>query len=99
MHAEGFIGVPAGRLYYRISGFGPPLVLIGGGEAGCDMTERLQCELLHAFRVITFDRLGLSRSVSDPDGVVLRQDQRGGERQFLHAVAADLVAGPEGQFQ
>src|SRR5436309_1266324 len=68
MHAEGFIGVPAGRLYYRISGFGPPLVLIGGGEAGCDMTERLQCELLHAFRVITFDRVGLSRSVSDPDG-------------------------------
>ncbi|HZZ90319.1 MAG TPA: alpha/beta hydrolase [Caulobacteraceae bacterium] len=68
MNAEGYLGVPAGRVFYRIAGFGPPLVLIAGGEAGADAIERLQCELLYRFRVIAFDRRGLSRSASDDAG-------------------------------
>jgi pimeloyl-ACP methyl ester carboxylesterase len=62
MHADGFLQAPGARLFYRVSGFGPPLLILSGGEADADMVERLQCELLDRFRVITFDRRGLSRS-------------------------------------
>jgi pimeloyl-ACP methyl ester carboxylesterase len=83
MHAEGFLGVPAGRIFYRIAGFGPPLVLIAGGEAGCDMMERLQCELLGRFRVITFDRRGLSRSSHHPEAPLPSIESHAGDLQAL----------------
>jgi pimeloyl-ACP methyl ester carboxylesterase len=49
-------------LYYTIRGEAPVLLLLPGGSANADGSESLANELATRFRVVTYDRRGLSRS-------------------------------------
>jgi pimeloyl-ACP methyl ester carboxylesterase len=63
--------VPGAKLYYKVRGEGPPLLVLQGGAGDADTPDALASALAGSFTVITFDRRGLSRSpLSDPKQLV-----------------------------
>jgi pimeloyl-ACP methyl ester carboxylesterase len=65
---QGTLRVPGALLFYRSCGRGAPLLILAGGDADADMTDPLRDVLATNYRVITYDRRGLSRSTILPDG-------------------------------
>lgn len=63
---QGTLRVPEASLFYRSCGRGAPLLILAGGDADADMTAPLRDVLSSRYRVITYDRRGLSRSVINP---------------------------------
>jgi pimeloyl-ACP methyl ester carboxylesterase len=66
--AEGTIKVPGARLFCKVRGAGPCLMLLGGGASDADGLERIASCLAADYTVITHDRRGLSRSLLDDPG-------------------------------
>lgn len=56
------IEINGARLYYREAGSGPPLLLIHGTGASCDVFDAIVAPLAGHYRVISYDRHGFSRS-------------------------------------
>jgi len=66
--AEGTIKVPGARLFRKVRGSGPCLMLLGGGASDADGLDRIGSCLAADYTVITHDRRGLSRSLLDDPG-------------------------------
>jgi pimeloyl-ACP methyl ester carboxylesterase len=62
---EGTVKVPGARVFYRVRGSGPCLLLLGGGASDADGLDRVASCLAADYTVITHDRRGLSRSLLD----------------------------------
>ena len=62
---EGQVPVPGASLFYRLRGEGPLLLLLPGGDGDADACEAMATHLEARFRVLAYDRRGLSRSVCD----------------------------------
>ncbi|GLY68760.1 alpha/beta hydrolase [Amycolatopsis taiwanensis] len=63
---QGTVTATGAELFYEERGDGPPVLIIQGGVSEAGATEQLAEALAHAYRVISYDRRGLSRSaVSD----------------------------------
>jgi len=60
--AEGFVPAQDARLYYKTVGEGPPLLLLAGGDGDADAFDLVSPHLASHFRIVTYDRRGLSRS-------------------------------------
>lgn len=65
---EGTVKVPGARVFYRVRGAGPWLMLLGGGASDADGLDRIASRLTAGYTVITHDRRGLSRSLLDDPG-------------------------------
>ncbi len=68
MPAEGYLEVPGARLFHRIQGSGPVLLLLPGGDGDADASSTLAARLSGSRTVVTYDRRGLSRSVPEDPG-------------------------------
>jgi pimeloyl-ACP methyl ester carboxylesterase len=66
-NVEALVYGPQGQtLFYKLRGYGPLLAILQGGAGdadGCEATVKLLAE---HFRVLTYDRRGLSRSSAEP---------------------------------
>jgi pimeloyl-ACP methyl ester carboxylesterase len=96
--SEGTVKVPGARVFYRVRGAGPWLMLLGGGASDADGLERIASRLTADYTVITHDRRGLSRSLLDDPG----PDDQGrapditiaAHSEDVHHVLASLGAAP-----
>src|SRR5689334_13992305 len=61
---ESVLDVPGGRLRSFVRGSGPTLVLIAGGRGDATRTGALASHLADRYTVLTYDRRGLSGSVT-----------------------------------
>ncbi|MEU6131355.1 alpha/beta hydrolase [Saccharopolyspora sp. NPDC047091] len=95
---DGFVEVVGGKLYYETRGDGPPLLLIQGGLSEAGATTQLAEHLTAAgYRVITYDRRGLSRSeTTSAEPPVTMRLHAADAAALLDAVATEpaLVVGP-----
>ncbi len=65
LHTDGFVEIDGGKLYYELRGQGPPVLLIQGGLSEASATTQLaDCLVAAGQQVITYDRRGLSRSLT-----------------------------------
>ncbi|MFC9394135.1 alpha/beta fold hydrolase [Streptomyces sp. NPDC057027] len=62
---EGTLDVPGAVLHYQVRGTGPTLLISQSGEGDADRSTDLVRRLADSYRVITYDRRGLSRSRLD----------------------------------
>ncbi len=60
--ASYFLEVPAATLHYEITGKGPWLLLLQGGDGGANGTKGIVAGLKEHFTIISYDRRGLSQS-------------------------------------
>jgi len=65
---QGTLHLAGASIFYRSCGRGLPLLILAGGDADADATDPLRDALAERYRVITYDRRGLSRSRIDPGG-------------------------------
>ncbi len=56
------LAVPGARIFYRVQGAGPILLLIAGGGGDADSFDGLAGSLTGRFSVVTYDRRGYARS-------------------------------------
>ncbi|MEV7567098.1 alpha/beta fold hydrolase [Streptomyces tanashiensis] len=61
----GTLDVPGAVLHYQVRGSGPTLLISQSGEGDADRSTDLVDRLTDSYRVITYDRRGLSRSRLD----------------------------------
>ncbi|MER7947601.1 alpha/beta hydrolase [Streptomyces sp. NPDC096079] len=61
----GTLDVPGAVLHYQVRGTGPALLISQSGEGDADRSTDLVDRLADSYRVITYDRRGLSRSLLD----------------------------------
>lgn len=63
--------VPGARLYYKVRGSGPILLIIAGGGGDADSSDNFANLLLDQYTVVTYDRRGYWRSpLDDPDQAI-----------------------------
>lgn len=63
---ERFVDVPGGRLYFRVDGDGPPVVLVHAGIADLRSWDPVVPGLVEAgFRAVRYDRRGFGRSETE----------------------------------
>lgn len=87
----GTIATDGAEIYYEARGDGRPVLIIQGGFNEAGATEQLADALAADFRVITYDRRGLSRSVVRPDGPPITIARHADD---VRAVLAALGTGP-----
>ena len=91
--ATGTIKVPGARLFYKVRGSGPWLLLLGGGASDADGLDRIASCLAADYTVITHDRRGLSRSLLDdpaqPPAITIATHS-----EDVHRVLSALGAAP-----
>jgi pimeloyl-ACP methyl ester carboxylesterase len=59
----GIVEAPGARLFYKVNGSGPVLLIIQGGDGDADGTKAIVERLSAHYTVVTYDPRGLSRSV------------------------------------
>jgi pimeloyl-ACP methyl ester carboxylesterase len=62
---DGTLDVPGARLFYKVRGTGPVLLILQGGGGDADGSDALVRHLPDVYKVVTYDRRGLSRSILD----------------------------------
>lgn len=86
---DGRLDVPGARLYYKIRGSGPPLLILPGGDGTADTSDGLVQQLASRWTVICYDRRGLSRSQPRDPAAELSVTTHGDDaRQVLAALAS-----------
>lgn len=60
---QGTVAIDGAEIYYETRGEGPPVLILQGGLSEAGATEQLAEALAQNYRVISYDRRGLSRSV------------------------------------
>jgi pimeloyl-ACP methyl ester carboxylesterase len=88
---DGLLDVPGARLYYKIRGSGPPLLVLPGGDGTADTSDALAQQLASRWTVICYDRRGLSRSQPRDPAAELSVATHGDD---AHQVLAALVSEP-----
>lgn len=89
---HGSLVVPGAKLYYKVRGEGPALLVLQGGAGDADTPDALANALGASFTVITFDRRGLSRSpLSDPGQVVTIEQHATDALALLDELHADAA--------
>ena len=84
--------VPGAKLYYKVRGEGPPLLVLQGGAGDADTPDALASTLAGKFTVITFDRRGLSRSpLSDPAQIVTIEQHARDALALLDEIGTDTA--------
>jgi pimeloyl-ACP methyl ester carboxylesterase len=65
--------VAGATLFYRVRGAGPLLLILPGGDGTSDSVDALREQLVDRYRVVTYDRRGLSQSTIDtpPESLTL----------------------------
>jgi proline iminopeptidase len=74
---EGFIDVPGGKVWYRVTGSGPatPLLLLHGGPGGRSCSFSVLRELAKDRPLIVYDQLGSGRSERPTDASLWRVER------------------------
>src|SRR4029077_13345000 len=74
---EGFVGVPGGKVWYRIMGSGSqtPLLLLHGGPGGRSCGFSVLVDLAKDRPVVMYDQLGSGRSERPADAGLWRTDR------------------------
>ncbi|WP_067177937.1 alpha/beta fold hydrolase [Microtetraspora niveoalba] len=87
----GTLRVPGATLYYEVRGAGPTLLISQSGEGDAGRSADLVDRLADDYRVVTYDRRGLSRSILDgpAQGVTLAQ-----HADDAHRLLAELTDRP-----
>jgi len=88
---HGFAPVNGARLYYEVSGTGPPLVLIHGGMLDSRMWDDQIHEYAKTHRVLRYDVRGFGGSVRPPDQVYSDADDLAGLLDYLEMPKVRLV--------
>jgi len=90
--SHGSLTVPGAKIYYKVRGAGPPLLILQGGAGDADTPDALATTLATRFTVITFDRRGLSRSpLSDPKQLVSIEQHAADALTLLDEITADAA--------
>jgi pimeloyl-ACP methyl ester carboxylesterase len=88
---EGTLLAPGARIYYKVRGTGPVLLILQGGFGDADGSDGLAGYLADAYTVVTYDSRGLSRSkvddASQTPGIRTHSDD-------VHRLLAALTAEP-----
>lgn len=85
---ESFLDVPGARLRYLVRGSGPVLVLVAGGHGDASRTDALAGLLADRYTVLTYDRRGLSGSLTSAPATTLTTHAEDLSR-LLHTVASE----------
>jgi pimeloyl-ACP methyl ester carboxylesterase len=75
---EGYVEVPGAKLFYKVRGDGPVLLVLPGGPGDADVVDGLAAAVGDHYTVVSYDRRGLSRSTIDnarhPTGIGTHSD-------------------------
>ncbi|MFF8380995.1 alpha/beta fold hydrolase [Streptomyces sp. NPDC015661] len=85
----GTLDVPGAVLHYQVRGTGPTLLISQSGEGDADRSTDLVARLTDSYRVITYDRRGLSRSRLDAPERGATLTEHADDVQRLLAALAD----------
>ncbi|MGW8763490.1 alpha/beta fold hydrolase [Streptomyces sp. NPDC055815] len=85
----GTLDVPGAVLHYQVRGTGPTLLISQSGEGDADRSTDLVARLADSYRVITYDRRGLSRSRLDAPERGATLTEHADDVQRLLAALAD----------
>lgn len=96
--AEGTVEVNAARLWYRIDGTGPDLILVHAGVADLRMWNGVVEELAGRMRCVRFDMRGYGRTTSPP-GMFSPADDLDGILAALDIAGAVVVGASVGGLQ
>ncbi len=84
--------VPGARLYYKVQGTGPLLLMLQGGDGDADGMDALAKQLVEGYTVLSYDRRGLSRSrLDDPGAAVDLTTHSDDASRLLHEVTSEPV--------
>jgi len=84
---HGMLAVPGAKLYYKVRGEGPALLILQGGAGDADAPDSLASNLATDFTVITCDRRGLARSpLDDPKQPVTLTQHADDALALLHEI-------------
>jgi len=89
--ATGYLKVPGATLHYQVCGTGPTLLIIQGGARDADRAAAFAKQLAPAYRVVTYDRRGLSRSRLDDPAQAVNIEVHG---EDAHRLLAALTGEP-----
>jgi pimeloyl-ACP methyl ester carboxylesterase len=82
--------VPGATLLYRVRGSGSPILILPGGDGAADSVDALAAHLVDRYRVVTYDRRGLSHSTIDAPAEGLTLATHGDDaHRLLTAVATE----------
>jgi pimeloyl-ACP methyl ester carboxylesterase len=84
--------VPGARLHYRVRGRGPVLLIIMGGSGDAEAANGLTGHLSEHYRVMTYDRRGLSRSTIGDPGAPMSIQRHSDDAHRLLAEVTDEPA-------
>ncbi len=88
----GYLRVPGATLHYTVRGAGPTLLIIQGGARDTDRSAALAGHLAPAYRVVGYDRRGLSRSHLDDPAQPVSIERHGEDAHRLLAALTDEPA-------
>lgn len=82
--------VPGATLHYQVQGDGPVLLIVMGGSGDADAASGIVGHLASRYRVVTYDRRGLSRSTLDEPSEPMSIEQHSDDaRSVLAAVTSE----------
>jgi pimeloyl-ACP methyl ester carboxylesterase len=95
----GEVRVPGATLYYKCRGRGPLLLVLQGGFGDADGSDGLAELLSDRYRVISYDRRGLSRSRADDPASVTRLEVHTDDvHHLLRELGGDPTCGGQPAF-
>nr|WSW49524.1 alpha/beta hydrolase [Streptomyces sp. NBC_01001] len=91
-NTTGILAVAGATLHYQVQGSGPLLLIAQSGEGDADRTVDMVPHLTDTFRVLTYDRRGLSRSRLEEPGRTTSLAEHAEDVHRLLAAVTDTPA-------
>lgn len=85
----GRLGLPGASLHYQVTGSGPPLLLLPGGDGDANAFDGMSAWLSRHYTLISHDRRGLARSPLDVAGRVGIETHGDDAARLLAAVVGE----------